>query len=259
MIKTCYSIQKIIYSCKLLQYLVQNCCKQQDFLETGAKLSPSPCHLLHSNLSECSLLRLLMSFKATATENATSDIEEMKCVDFGRSVSACELSFKPAEGCVNLCGMCPSCVFAPAPPGSVQCLWRASDEFKRRFVTELLLRCRNTGVIESIQSVLGVKSWTLYTYARSRSPTSLQDYTRSSSSSARVGLDGRPLGLDMRGIWGWFNSSPDWVKTRYLCRLFSLCDSELLRMVANLTSVLLVRQKRGFLQFNGKKTTTQSV
>ncbi|TKS89550.1 F-box/WD repeat-containing protein 10 F-box and WD-40 domain-containing protein 10 [Collichthys lucidus] len=197
-----------------------------------------------------------MSLKATATENATSDIEEMKCVEFGRSVSACELSFKPAEGCVNMCGMCPSCVFAPAPPGSVQCVWRASDEFKRRFVTELLLRCRNTGVIESIQRVLEVRSWTLYTYARSRSPTSLQDYTRSSSSSARVGLDGRPLGLDMRGIWGWFNSSPDWVKTRYLCRLLSLCDSELLRMITNLTSVLLVRQKRGFLQFNVSSRST---
>ncbi|XP_070783545.1 F-box and WD repeat domain containing protein 10B [Enoplosus armatus] len=171
----------------------------------------------------------------------------MKSVKFGRSVPARELRYKTAEGCVNMCGMCPSCAFAPTPPGSVQCLWKVSDEFKRRFVVELLLRCRNIHVLETMQSVLGVTSWTLFTYARSRSPTSPEEYPCRSTDRA---LCGKPLGMDMNEIWDWFSSSPDWMKSRYLCRLFSLCDSELLRMVANLTSVLLVRQKRGFLQFN---------
>lgn len=175
----------------------------------------------------------------------------MKSVKFGRSVSECGLTSEAAEGCVTMCGMCPSCAFAAKPPGSAQCLWKVSDDFKRRFVVGLLLRCRNIPVLESIRSVLGVTSWTLFTYARSRSPTSPQDFPCRSTDRA---LDRKPLGMDLNEIWDWFSSSPDWIKCRYLCCLFSLCDLELLRMVANLTSVLLVRQKRGFLQFNGKKT-----
>uniref|UniRef100_A0A8C9WWR6 F-box and WD repeat domain containing 10 n=1 Tax=Sander lucioperca TaxID=283035 RepID=A0A8C9WWR6_SANLU len=116
----------------------------------------------------------------------------------------------------------------------------------RRFMVELLLRCKHIQVLESIQSVLGVTSWTLLTYARARSPTSPQDYPCRGTGRPQ---DGKPLGMDMNEIWDWFNSSPDWMKSCYLCRLFSLCDSELLRMVANLTSVLLVRQKRGFLHY----------
>lgn len=176
----------------------------------------------------------------------------MKSAKFGRSVSACELPREAAEGCVSMCGMCPACAFAPKPPGSAQRLWKVSDEFKRRFVVDLLLRCRNIQVLESIQSVLGVTSWTLFTYARSRSPASPQDYPCRGTDRAP---DWKPLGMDLNEIWDWFSSSPGWIQSRYLCRLFSLCDLELLRMVANLTSVLLVRQKRGFLQFNGKNTT----
>lgn len=176
---------------------------------------------------------------------------EMKSVKFGRSLSACALSCSETGGCLNMCGMCPSCVFAPKPPGSTQSLWRVSDEFKRRFVVELLVRCRNVKVLESVQSVLGVTSWTLFNYARSRSPTSPQDFPRRGQDRA---TNNKPLGMDKNAIWEWFSSSPDWMKSRYLCRLFSLCESELLRMLANLTSVLLVRLKRGFLQLNGKKT-----
>uniref|UniRef100_UPI0037E8EB47 F-box and WD repeat domain containing protein 10B n=1 Tax=Semicossyphus pulcher TaxID=241346 RepID=UPI0037E8EB47 len=171
----------------------------------------------------------------------------MKSVKFGPSLSACELDCKSEEGCVNVCGMCPWCAFAAKPPGSIQCLWKLSDEFKRRFLVELLLRCKDIKVLESIQRVLSVTSWTLYTYARSRSPTSPKDYPCFSADRAP---DGKPLGMDLNEIWDWFNSSTDWLKLRYLYRLFSFCDSELLRMVANLSSVLLVRHKRGFLQFN---------
>ena len=173
----------------------------------------------------------------------------MKSAKFG--ITACDRDSEKAEACLSMCGMCPSCVFAPMPPASNRCLWTVSDEFKRRFVVELLLRCRNVQVLESIQSVLGVTSWTLLTYARSRSPTSPEDFPCRGAGRA---LEGRPLGVNLHEIWDWFTSSPDWIKSRYLCRLFSLCDSELLRMLSNLTSVLLVRQQRGFLRFNGKRT-----
>ncbi|XP_033975548.1 F-box/WD repeat-containing protein 10 [Trematomus bernacchii] len=172
----------------------------------------------------------------------------MKSAKFG--ITACDRDSEKAEACLSMCGMCPSCVFAPMPPASNRCWWTVSDEFKRRFVVELLLRCRNVQVLESIQSVLGVTSWTLLTYARSRSPTSPEDFP---CRGAGRSLEGRPLGVNLHEIWDWFTSSPDWIKSRYLCRLFSLCDSELLRMLSNLTSVLLVRQQRGFLRFNGKK------
>ncbi|CAJ1080076.1 CMT1A duplicated region transcript 1 protein [Xyrichtys novacula] len=170
----------------------------------------------------------------------------MKSVAFDGSDSAGEMECKPAGGCAILCGMCPSCVFAVKPPGSVRCPWKVSDKFKRRFIIELLLRCRNTKVLESIQRVLSVTSWTLFTYNRAKSPTSLQRHT-----CLTTGQDGAPAGVNMKEIWTWFNSSTEWLKLRYLCRLFSFCDLELLLTVANLTNVLLVRQKRGFLQFNG--------
>ncbi|XP_060884990.1 F-box/WD repeat-containing protein 10 [Labrus mixtus] len=163
----------------------------------------------------------------------------MKSVKIGVSVS----DSKTVAGCVSMCGMCPCCAFAAKPPGSIRCLWKVSDEFKRRFLMDLLLRCRNIEILESIQRVLSVTSWTLFTYIRS--PTSPQHPDRAPT--------GKPFGLDLKKIWDWFNSSTEWLKLRYLCRLLSFCDSEMLCMAANLTRVLLVRQKRGFLQFNGKK------
>ncbi|XP_072229389.1 F-box and WD repeat domain containing protein 10B [Leuresthes tenuis] len=156
---------------------------------------------------------------------------------------ACEFN---AQGCLKMCGMCPSCVFAPKPPGSTHRLWKASDEFKRKFTVALLLRCRDVQLLESIQRLLSVTSLTWCTYARSRSPASPRKYP---SHSPYRELDGKPLGMDMDETWNWFNSSSVWKKSSYLCRIFSLCDMELLRMLSNLTSVLLVRQKRGFMQF----------
>uniref|UniRef100_A0A671YGM8 F-box and WD repeat domain containing 10 n=1 Tax=Sparus aurata TaxID=8175 RepID=A0A671YGM8_SPAAU len=136
----------------------------------------------------------------------------MKSTGFGRSVPACELSCNPG-GCLNMCGMCPSCAFAPRPPGSIQCLWKVSDGFRRR----------------------------------SSSPTCPPGHRCHSVDTGRG--RGSPAGVDVKEIWDWFGSSPDWIKSRYLCRVLSFCDPELLRMVANLTSVLLVRQNRGSLQF----------
>lgn len=175
----------------------------------------------------------------------------MNSAEFGRTASVCELNSGTAEGCASMCGVCAPCVFAPKPPGFTQCHWKVSDEFKRRFVLELLLRCRNLPVLANIQNVLGVTSWTWFTYARSRSPGSPQ---HNPNRSAERAPDGKPLGTNMNKIWDWFSSSPDWIQSRYLCRILSRCDPELLRMVSNLSSVLLIRHKRRFLQFNGKTT-----
>ncbi|XP_034564715.1 CMT1A duplicated region transcript 1 protein [Notolabrus celidotus] len=168
----------------------------------------------------------------------------MKSVRLGRSVSARELHITPAAGCVSMCGMCPSCAFAADPPCSVQCPWEVSDDFKRRFLVGLLLKCRDINMLENIQRALGVTSWTLFTYTRSRSRTSPQHHPGPTKDR---GQHGRPVGMDLNGIWSWFNSSAEWLKLRYLCRLFSFCDSELLHVVSNLTSVLLVREQRGVL------------
>ncbi|XP_071318147.1 F-box and WD repeat domain containing protein 10B isoform X2 [Trachinotus anak] len=210
--------------------------------------------LLPGNLQEdgCTFTGIVQRTKTSVAWRRCSQQEapqptesiEMKSVKCCRSASV--------EGCLNKCGMCPSCVFAPNPPGSTQCLWRVSDEFKRRFLVDLLLRCRNVQVLENVQDVLGVTSWTMFAYARSKGPTWPRDYRCRSTDRAP---GGKPLGMDMDEIRAWFSSSADWVKSRYLCRLFSLCDSELLRMVSNLTSVLLVRQKRGFLQFNSSSSS----
>lgn len=159
----------------------------------------------------------------------------------------CQL--ESTEACVNLCGMCPSCVFAPKLPGSTQCLWTVSDDFKRRFLLGLILRCKSVQVLKDVQRMLSVTSWTLFTYGRSRRPTSAQLRSRRSPDGAQRA---EPPGPDVRVIWEWFTSSPDSIKSRYLRRLFSLCEVELLRTVANLTSVLLVRLQRGFLQSDGK-------
>ncbi|KAM9837899.1 F-box/WD repeat-containing protein 10 [Aulostomus maculatus] len=148
-----------------------------------------------------------------------------------------------ATRCDNMCGMCPSCVFAPKPPASTRCQWKASDTFKRRFVVGLLLRCDSVQVLESVQSALRVTSWHLSTYARSRSQTSAQR-----DLSPDRAMPGRPLGFDTDAVRLWFTTSTDAVKSQYLCGLLSGCELELLRLVANLTNVLLVRKKRGFLQ-----------
>uniref|UniRef100_A0A3Q3A3B3 F-box and WD repeat domain containing 10 n=1 Tax=Kryptolebias marmoratus TaxID=37003 RepID=A0A3Q3A3B3_KRYMA len=166
----------------------------------------------------------------------------MKPAKVGGDVPASESN---DAGCVLICGMCPACVFSP-PPGSAGRPWTVSDEFRRRFVVALLSRCGSVKQLESIHASLSGTSWPWLTYARSRrSPQEEED-------SLPRRPQGKPPGVDTGRIWSWFNSSPDWMKTRYLCRIFSLCDFELLRMLCNLTSVLIVRRKRGFQHFNGK-------
>ncbi|KAM4526365.1 F-box and WD repeat domain containing protein 10B [Fundulus diaphanus] len=149
--------------------------------------------------------------------------------------------------CVHMCGVCPYCIFAPEPPGSTRRRWDVSDDFRRTFLVGLLSRCTNIHELESIGRMLSATSWTWVSYSRSRSPaTAPQGPARGSCRAPR----GKPLGVNLNEIWTWFSNSPDWMKSGYLYRVLSLCDVELLRMLSNLTSVLLVRQKRGFMQFN---------
>lgn len=162
--------------------------------------------------------------------------------------NVCEFNDKV---CAYLCGMCPDCIFAPKPPGSTLRRWKASDEFKKRFLVRLLHRCTSIKDLESIEQMLSVTSWTWFNYSRSGSPAAVpQKPTRGSCRP----LSGKPLGVDLAEIWNWFNNSPDWMKSSYLCRVLSLCDLELLRMLSNLTNVLLIRQKHGFMQLYRKVT-----
>lgn len=156
----------------------------------------------------------------------------------------------PAERCSTLCGMCASCVFAPEPPGSARCLWTVSDELRRNFIVGLILRCTSVNLLQSIQEALSFTSWDFFNYGRSESLICVQNNLSSTRNRAS---DEKPLGLEVNEIWDWFTGSSDMTKSRYLLRLFSFCDSELLRMAANLTNVLLVRQQRGLLQIDGKE------
>ncbi|KAF0025705.1 hypothetical protein F2P81_022586 [Scophthalmus maximus] len=179
----------------------------------------------------------------------------MKSAHFSGSVSACELSCKTAPECVNMCGMCPPCVFAPrapaaAAPGSPQCLWTGTDDLRRRFVAGLLLRCTSVRLLEHIQRMLDVTSWSLFAYARTRSAARPRGRPRPRPRSSLPQEE--PRGAGLTEIWGWFSGSPHWVKSHYLSRVFSRCDPELLHMAFNLAGVLLVREKRGLLQVDSR-------
>lgn len=163
----------------------------------------------------------------------------MASTNFRTSLSVQDVKGTRGGRCPNMCGVCPPCVFAPEPPGSVHCLWTLSDGFKRTFILELILRCRDVQVLQEVLATLGVVMWNLFTYARSETPRC----PRNSLSSER-GLGRTPLGADVTWIWDWFSDSPDLIKTGYLLRIFSRCDLELLRAVVNMSSVFLARLKR---------------
>lgn len=114
----------------------------------------------------------------------------------------------------------------------------------------LILRCTSASVLQTIQEALRFTSWALFNYGRSERLSCIGNKPPSIRNRA---AEGKPLGLDVDGIRDWFTSSSDMTKLRYILRLFSFCDSELLRMAANLTSVLLVRQQRGLVHTDGKE------
>ncbi|XP_029934212.1 CMT1A duplicated region transcript 1 protein [Myripristis murdjan] len=167
----------------------------------------------------------------------------MRPARFRKCVSESDISCKQRDGHVNTSGGSQSHGFSSQWP------WPAAHPPRRRFLVGLLLRCKSVQVLESIQRVLQVTSWKVFTYARSKKPNLPDEMFMSSQ-----GYDENLPGTDMVKIWDWFSGSPDWIKSKYLCHLLSFCDTELLRLLGNLASVLLVRQRRGFLQFNAKST-----
>uniref|UniRef100_A0A667ZW36 F-box and WD repeat domain containing 10 n=1 Tax=Myripristis murdjan TaxID=586833 RepID=A0A667ZW36_9TELE len=172
----------------------------------------------------------------------------MRPARFRKCVSESDISCKQRDGHVNTSGGSQSHGFSSQWP------WPAAHPPRRRFLVGLLLRCKSVQVLESIQRVLQVTSWKVFTYARSKKPNLPDEMFMSSQ-----GYDENLPGTDMVKIWDWFSGSPDWIKSKYLCHLLSFCDTELLRLLGNLASVLLVRQRRGFLQFNGKITKLMQI
>lgn len=123
---------------------------------------------------------------------------------FLNSRSSSTYDYTKMNPCSNLCGMCPSCVFAKVPPVSMEHLWTVADSFQKRFLTDLLSRCRSIQVLEKMQRVLNVTSWTMFTYSRSN---------RLASPVPAIGtnLQGKPLGLNVHEIKEWFDNSPNWI------------------------------------------------
>lgn len=173
---------------------------------------------------------------------------------FGLNMTSVNKSETPSERCSTLCGMCSSCVFAPEPPGSARCLWTVSDELRRNFIVGLILRCTSVHVLQTIQEALSFTSWDFFNYGRSESLTCVQNIP----STRNQASDGKPPGPEVNEIWDWFTGTSELTKSRYLLRLLSFCDSELLRMAANLANVLLVRHQRGLLQIDGKRKEKQT-
>lgn len=172
-------------------------------------------------------------------QNAGQFQIQMASINFRTSLSGQDVKGVRGGRCPNMCGVCPPCVFAPEPPGSAHCLWTLSDSFKRTFILELILRCRDIQVLQEVLATLGLVMWNLFTYARSETPRSPRNFL-----SSERDLDRTPLGADVAWIWDWFSDSPDQIKTGYLLRIFLRCDLELLRVVVNMSNVLLARLNR---------------
>ncbi|XP_028332504.1 F-box/WD repeat-containing protein 10 [Gouania willdenowi] len=161
----------------------------------------------------------------------------------------------PSGGCTSMCGLCPSCVFAPERPGCTRVSWTSGDPFRRRFIAALLLRCGDGQLLQSLQNHLSISQCKLFTYRRTRH----QDYPAHRARPTSGNQSQTPLGVDRSGIMEWFDRSPTWMKCSYLCRMFLLCDAELLRMASNLTSVLLVQEKCGFMNINGRNQPSEDL
>ncbi|XP_019711782.1 CMT1A duplicated region transcript 1 protein [Hippocampus comes] len=148
------------------------------------------------------------------------------------------------------CGMCPSCLFCGTrtsqPSPSPLNLWKISDGSRRSFVVGLLVRCGSVPVLENIQSSLRLTSWNLLSFAPTKGKTLPELY-------ARLDCKTRPSPL-IREIWEWFDRSPEWVQTRYLCLLLLQCDPELLSMANNLIGVVVTRLQR---QLDVKNSTSK--
>ncbi|XP_067285795.1 F-box and WD repeat domain containing protein 10B isoform X2 [Pseudorasbora parva] len=176
---------------------------------------------------------------------------EVKCLRREAGDSALEWTCKK-DAEFNICGHCQSCVLSGKLHHYTQWMNKAGGASQRRFLTGILVRCRNLQILEDIQSVLQVTSGKDFTYARSRAlPSKPEDIIWSSGHNGHNrALDTNLHGMDMLDTWEWFRKSPDWTKSKYVLGLLSLCDTPLLHMLANLVRILIVWEKQKFLQFN---------
>ncbi|XP_077594746.1 F-box/WD repeat-containing protein 10 [Stigmatopora nigra] len=136
------------------------------------------------------------------------------------------------------CEICPSCLFdrpKSSQPTPLD-LWKISDEPRRSFIVGLVVRCKSAPVLENIQNSLRLTSWNLLSYAPSKGKTLPELY-------ARLNRKRKPSTLT-REIWQWFDDTPEWVQTRYLCLLLLRCDPELLNMSQHLIGVVVTKLQR---------------
>ncbi|KAM4623588.1 F-box and WD repeat domain containing protein 10B-like [Polymixia lowei] len=180
----------------------------------------------------------------------------MKHVERRMFVSEREFRCKRRDDEFNTCGSCLTCIYTTKLSESTEWLSRVGDSSKRKFLIGLLVRCRSVRLLQSIQNVLRVTSGKDYTYTRSKKPSLPEDTVTCSSDRA---LDRNLLAIEMVETWDWFSRSHDWIKSNYLLAVLSLCNTELLRMLSNLTSVLLVREKQAFLHLNATGDTENEV
>ncbi|CAL8283038.1 unnamed protein product [Merluccius merluccius] len=163
----------------------------------------------------------------------------------------CE-SRREEDGLRN-CGRCAPCRLAAALADSAAWMARASRAAKGAFLAGLLARCRSVAVHEGIRDGLRATSGKDLTYARSKRPGSADDVTTTTTTAMMTTRWSRqPSGADMAETFSWFSRSPDWVKSSYVTRVLSLCDTGLLRVLANLNDVLLARQRRACLVRHGE-------
>ncbi|XP_043109355.1 CMT1A duplicated region transcript 1 protein [Puntigrus tetrazona] len=178
---------------------------------------------------------------------------EVKCLRGEAGDSVLDWSCKGEDEVFSICGHCQSCVLFEKLHHSTQWMKKAGGASQMKFLTGVLVQCRNLQILEKLQSVLQVTSGKDFTYARSRGQISRSEECIWSMDGA---LDTKPKGMDAE-TWEWFRKSPDWIKSKYVLGLLSVCDTSLLHMLGNLVHILIVREKHKFLQFNSSVTESQ--
>ncbi|XP_016427660.1 CMT1A duplicated region transcript 1 protein [Sinocyclocheilus rhinocerous] len=176
---------------------------------------------------------------------------EVKCLRGESGDSVLDWSCKGEDEEFNICGRCQSCVLSEKLHHSTQWMKKAGGSSQRRFLTGILVWCHNLQILENLQSVLQVTSGKDFTYARSRGQLSRPEDSICTMYGA---LDTKLKGMDMLETWEWFRKSPDWIKSKYVLGLLSLCDTSLLHMLGNLVHILIVWEKHKFLKFSSPES-----
>uniref|UniRef100_A0A8C1Q1C0 F-box and WD repeat domain containing 10 n=1 Tax=Cyprinus carpio TaxID=7962 RepID=A0A8C1Q1C0_CYPCA len=172
---------------------------------------------------------------------------EVKCLRGESGDSVLEWSCTGEDDEFSICGRCQSCVLSEKLHHSTQWMKKAGGASQRRFLTGVLVRCHSLQILENLQSVLQVTSGKDFTYARSRGQLSRAEDSVGTMYGA---LDTKLKGMDTLDTWEWFRTSPDWIKSKYVLGLLSLCDTSLLHMLGNLVHILIVWEKHNFLKFS---------